>query len=173
MGEEENIEVAETEEESSSSISDIKVALKEIEKLRKENAKHRTANVTLKDAADKWTAHEDSQKTELERLTEEKRATLSEADTLREENARLKVKLKYGFEDDEFDDLLVGDVASMEKVAKKISDSIGIGVGGSKVRADYFAGRRGNPVTDTSENKSSDELFRQWWLDQPTKRGQD
>ena len=92
----------------------------EIEKLRKESAKHRSRNRELEPLASKWKEKEDSEKTDLQRMSEELEALRGTSAKLEANNNRLMVAAEFNLDAD-FMPLLNGDSDQMRATAELIS----------------------------------------------------
>lgn len=145
-----------------STITSLEDALKEVGKLRKENAAKRVKANEVEQEAAKWREHVQTQQTDLERLTGQVSTTKSEADALRAENAKLRVLREYKVPK-EFESLLEGldTFEQMEKVAKVLAAA----PSSDGPRVDFFAGQRGAPVGANAEG-STQEVWADWWNSQ-------
>jgi chromosome segregation ATPase len=150
--------------EETSTIDNLADALREVGKLRKENAAKRVKANEVEEAARKWQEHVEKQKTDLERLSSEVSTTKSEADKLKEENTRLRVMRKHSIPD-EFEGLFTGSEEDMEKTASLLSKAGGTAAG-STGSTDYFAGRRGSSV---GPEKTTQDVWSEWWNSQEMK----
>jgi DNA-binding protein H-NS len=154
-----NTDVEVTEEPST--IDNLADALREVGKLRKENAAKRVKANEVEEAAKKWQEHVEKQKTDLERLSSEVSVTKSAADKLKEENTRLRVMRKHSISD-EFEGLFTGSEEDMEKTASLLSKA---GNGSAPAKTDFFAGRRGDAVGANAE-KTTQDVWSEWWNSQ-------
>lgn len=128
----------------------------ELSKVRKEAAARRVSERELKAQADKWKEYEESQKSELQKLQDavaerDKKLAEREADVL-----RAKIARKHNVSDDDLD-LLVGDEANMERLAKRLGKSE---EQGNRSPADLLAGNRGTPVGSKGNTFSMDDFIR-------------
>jgi len=163
MSEEVN-EVQETTEEvvvtessdSGSRIDNLKDALKELDKVRKEAAARRVQSKENEEKASKWEEHVRSQKTDLERLTEDKEKLAEEAKNLRLENLRNSVAIKTGL-DPELVEFLTGETE--DELTAKAKKLIAKSAKPAKP-ADFFAGQRGTAV-----GKDLNESINDWFAD--------
>lgn len=145
-------------------IDNLDDAIKEIQKLRREAAGRRVKNKELEEAAHKWQEHLDSQKTELEKLTERANAAEKEAADMRAEALRAKILAEFSIDPD-LSDLLVGETEDELKAkAKKLSELKGKSSG---KRPDFFAGQRGQAVAPAADDLNS--WFKQLWKDVDSK----
>lgn len=162
MSEEENAEVQETEETTETGITTLEDALKALEKVRKEAGSRRIKNKELEEKAAKYDEFVQSQKTELERLTEGKSKAEAEVAELRERNLRNEVVLKTDL-DPELAGLLHGTLDEMEATAKLLVAKGGKRDPGTPKQGvtDFFAGQRGKRVAPAAE--TLDEYFIKMW----------
>lgn len=128
----------------------------ELKKVRAEAASRRVALREQEEAAKKWTEYEESQKSELQKLQDavaERDKRLAERDL---EITRSKIAREFNVADEDLD-LLVGDEASMKRLAEKL------GKANAKVEpkrpVDLLAGNRGKPIGSPS-GFSMDDLIR-------------
>jgi septal ring factor EnvC (AmiA/AmiB activator) len=131
---------------SGSSIDNLDDALKQIEKLRRENAKHRTEKNKLKEGADRWQEHLDAQKTELEK-SQADNATLAEK-LAKYERERLQrdIASDAGLDPDLAEFILGDDEASMKASAKKLAEKYPAEPTVSTTQTGLLGGQRGEPV---------------------------
>lgn len=140
-----------------STIDSLEVALKEIEKLRRENAAKRVKANEVEANAKKWEEHVQSQKTELERLTESKLQAEAEAARLRVDNLRNKVAIETKL-NPELLEFLVGDNEDeLRAKAKKLVET----VGDKGTTPDFYAGQRGTPVPP--KPATTQDWFAEFW----------
>lgn len=115
------VEAQETQENTGTTLTDVEALQKELDKARSDAAKYRTQRNELKGNAEKWAEFEESQKSEMEKVTERNAALEAELATVRAAQVRSEVIAQYGLTAD--DDLLLGDgdrdalVARAEKIA--------------------------------------------------------
>ena len=96
----------------------------EIKKLRQESAKYRTERNQLREAADKWTEYEQSQKTELERLQEANAAYEKQLQEATVKNTRFEVAQEYGIPQAQMMLLTGGNREDMEAQAIAIQELV-------------------------------------------------
>lgn len=158
---EETQETAETEETPAEESLSLDDALKELAKVRKEAAARRVKSRENEEKAAKWEDYVASQKTELEKLTDEKVSLLSENDNLKKE--LIRERIGRSLKDPEDFEFLVGDTEEELKAkAEKLNSRAG-------KRANTFAGERGAPVGATQE-KTTQEWFQSMWDNANTTR---
>jgi len=163
----EELELVEVESEETDSNLSLEDALKALSKTRKEAAKHRVEKNSLKEKADAYDVYLASQKTELERIADEKAK-------LAEENAELKVDklrnevIKAAKIDPELAVFITGKTeAEMKAQAKVLADKFGET---KPSGTDFFAGQRGKAIKPAPENASEGQLFfNQLWEDSERK----
>ena len=144
----------ETQEPTSSTLSH-EDALKELAKVRSEAAARRVANKELEEKAKKWAEYEESQKSELQKLQDslaEKERKLAEKD---QEVLREKIAREFNVSDEDLD-LLVGDEASMKRLAAKLGKQ----TTDTGKPADLLAGNRGKPVGTSKDTFSMESFIR-------------
>ncbi|MDH6279349.1 hypothetical protein [Prescottella agglutinans] len=98
-----------------------------VEKLRKENAKHRTEAKANAEAAQRLAEIEDANKSETQRLSEALTAAERDRDSARTEALRLRIATKYGVSDEDADLFLTGSneealTKQAERLAARESD---------------------------------------------------
>lgn len=152
-------------QEDSTTIDNLEDALSELKKVRREAASKRTQNRDLKEKADLYDKFLDSQKSDVERLTQVNANTKGEADASREKADRLDVILRFGLAFDpknpnEYDEVLTGSRSAMEKIAKLLTDKTG-----TRTVTDFHAGRRGSAV-GTGAEQTVQEVWSEWWNNQ-------
>lgn len=170
MSDEENVEQVEaTDDKPAGGITSLDDALKVIEKLRNENAAKRVKNKEIEDKAAKWEEYVQSQKTELEKLTESNAALSRENGELKLHSLKLKVAEEEKVAPELFEFLQGADEQTLRANAKKLAK---VKQHGSQTTAvDFFAGQRGAPVP-VAQGQDSNEYFRQLWheADQKSRR---
>lgn len=138
---------------------------KELTKVRREAAAKRVKNVELEDKAKKYDEYVQSQKTEMERLSDEKEALAKEVAKLKGKDAtaalRSKVAKKYKLDAD-LAGMLNGDEAEMDAQAKTLADRFK-----TNTSTDFYAGRRGTPVEVTAD--TAQEWFAAAWKESDRK----
>lgn len=92
-----------------------------IEKLRRESASRRTQLREAEALAAKWREYEDSQKTEIQRATEQAEASQRELTRLREANARLMAAANHNIPPDLIDFLGSGTEEEIDERAKVLA----------------------------------------------------
>lgn len=150
----------------SSSIDNLEDALKEIKKLRKENAERRTKGKEVEEAAQKWKEHVDSQKSESEKLQEDYNTAVEELNKYRKAEKQRSYAEKHEI-DPELSDLIEGDSdeemdAKAEKLAKRLNKEEDKKKKSNKASAsDVGAGRRNqnNELPTKSEGKFLRDLM--------------
>lgn len=129
-------------------------ALKELSKVRKEAAARRVKSREIEEKASKWEDYVASQKTELEKLADEKVSLLSDNEKLKKELVREKVGRTL--KDPEDFEFLVGDTEEELKAkAEKLNSRAG-------KRTNTFAGERGSPVGQTQAPSTQDWFASMW-----------
>jgi hypothetical protein len=131
-------------------------ALKELAKVRAEAADRRIKNRELESQAQKWREHEESQKTELQKLQDsvaERDKRLAEKEL---EVTRARIARQFNVADDDLD-LLVGDEESMKRLAERIGKQES---NAPKRPVDLLAGNRGTSVTGKTSAFNMDDLIR-------------
>lgn len=131
---------------------------KELQKVRSEAAARRVALREQEEAAKKWAEYEESQKTELQKLQDavaERDKRLADKEL---EVTRARIAKKYSVADEDLD-LLVGDEASMTRLAEKLGKGESQG---SSSPVDLLAGNRGKPLGSKAPEGNSfmDALIR-------------
>lgn len=122
-------EVEETAEEApedkpkdtSLSAADKDELLKEITRLRKENAKRRTEGKQVEEAAKKWQQHVDSQKTELEKLQDEKKELEDDLEKYKVAELQAQLAKEHGVDSDLAEFIVGSDLDEMTEKAKKLA----------------------------------------------------
>jgi superfamily I DNA/RNA helicase len=152
-------------DDSASTIGTLDDALKVITQLRNENASKRVKSKELEEKAQKWEEYVQSQKTELERLTESKTALEKENATLKLSQVRDRVAAEEKVPPELVEFVTGADEQEMRDKAKKLA---GVAPTGSTTTAvtkttDFFAGRRGAPVAESAEGLNS--FFEKLWRD--------
>jgi len=146
-------------EDKTSTITSLEDALKVIDKLRNENAAKRVKAKEIEDKATKWEEYVQSQKTELEQLTESKAALEKELETLRVNGLRDKVAKEEKVPDELLEFLVGTDEQTLRAMAKKLA---AVKPQGSTTTAvDFYAGQRGTPVAKPAEGLN--DFFTQLW----------
>lgn len=136
----------------------------ELTKVRQEAAARRVALREAEEKAKKWEEHEESQKTELEKL----QAQLAEKEKKLAETAREKViaslARKFKLEDDDLEFLTGSDEATLEVQAEKLAKKLGRTQEEANKRtpADLLAGNRGTGLGSSNNGNtfSMDEFIR-------------
>lgn len=137
---------AEGTEGTTSTITSLEDAQKEIAKLRKENASKRVKSKEDADAAAMWQKHVESQKTELEKANDRAAQAEAKAAKLELETLRREVADKFNLDSDLVDFITGDSQGEMEAKAKVLADK-GL-VRGAKNANDLGAGAsRGTPLT--------------------------
>lgn len=130
--------------DSDSSITDLETALKELEKVRRESARRRIKEKENEAAAKKWQEHLDSQKTEMERMTERQAELEAELSALRTEKLQRDIAAEVGL-DPEMAEFIRGESESeMRESAQKLADKFS--VSSPSMETGLLAGSRGEPV---------------------------
>lgn len=128
----------------------------ELKKVRSEAAARRVALREQEEAAKKWAEYEESQKSELQKLQDavaERDKRIADRDL---EITRSKIAREFNVADEDLD-LLVGDEASMKRLAEKLGKT---NVKEEPKRpVDLLAGNRGKPLGSPS-GFSMDDLIR-------------
>ena len=146
-----------------STIASLEDALKVIGKLRTEAGNKRLKNKELEAKAAEYDKYLDSQKSELERLTDEATKTKEENRQLKLDKLRADVALKAEL-DPELAVFLVGEtVDELNAQAKVLNERLGKG---KKITPDFFAGQRGGKVTPPEDDANA--WFAQAWKDAET-----
>lgn len=144
----------ETTSENAFGLPDDHPAMKHIKQLRTENGSVRTKNSKineeLKEKAKKWEEYEMSQKTEVERLAEEKSRLEEQLKSLESENVRKTIMTEFKLDAD-LEEYLTGDADQMRAKAKKLAEKLK-----SESAPDLFAGNRGKPVVKDDKNPGAD-----------------
>lgn len=157
-----NDEVVEPENDGDSntgnSIGSLDDALKVIESLRKENAAKRVKAREVEEKAKKWEEYVDSQKTELEKLTESKAALEKENQELKIGSLRSKVASEEGVPTNLVQFLTASDEAGLREQAKALASAKPKEPG---KQADFFAGQRGTELKPTP--KGLNDFFAEMW----------
>lgn len=149
------------EEDAEDGLPDDPESLKrEIKKLRRENAAKRTKAKEVEEAAQKWQQHVDSQKTELEKITEEN-------SSLKQENRKLMVQLAQRDLAAEFDldpdlaEFIVGeDLDEMREKAQKLAEKAANKKKSTVPTADTLRAGKTSPAQTKSTGA---ELLKQLW----------
>lgn len=142
-------------------------ALKALEKVRQEAASKRdTLNKERAAAEDKaklWDEYQNSQKTEMERLAEERSALQSKLSELETGVTRQKIlnEFKLDAEDEEF---LTGTEDEMRSKAEKLAKRVAQKEEKVPTGADFLmAGTRGTPVMQDTDARSAGANFLDGW----------
>lgn len=154
-------------DDGSEGIKTLEDALEALKKVRAEAARRRVSEKELKEKATKYDEYVQSQKTELERLTEDKAALEKEAKALKEKDLRSTVASKHDLDPDLIG-LLVGSEEEMETTAKLL-----VAKGGKRsagTNTDFYAGQRGTPVQTTPANTTQEWFEKMWDESNSTKR---
>lgn len=162
MSVEETNEEVESVEDKPSGIDNLDDALKVIESLRKENAAKRVKTKDVEDKAKRWEEYVESQKTEMEKLTESNATLSKENDDLKFSITRDKIAREEGVPEDLLEFLVGTDENTLRAKAKKLAASAGSKDSGEG-KQDFFAGQRGKPVTPVTEGLN--DWFTQMWRD--------
>ncbi len=142
-----------------STITSLDDALKVIDKLRSENAAKRVKTKEVEDKAAKWEEYVQSQKTELERLTESNVNLSKENAELKVGALRDRIAKEEGVAPDLFEFLVGTDEQTLRANAKKLA---AVKKQGSQTTAvDFYAGQRGAPVAKPAEGLN--DYFTQLW----------
>jgi len=149
-------------ESKGSSITSLDDALKVINDLRAENAAKRVKAKEVEEKAAKWEEHVQSQKTELERLTESKTALEKQLADLQANQLRDLIAREVGVPEELIEFLTGSDEQTLRANAKKLA-SVKQGSENTGKRTDFFAGQRGTPVSKPAEGLN--EFFKQMWKD--------
>lgn len=96
--------------------------LKEIQKLRRENAKRRTDSKKLEEEAAEWRKYQESQKTELERLTDRNKELEGALSTYQLEKLQAKIAREQGVDPDLADLITGADEDEMVERAKRLAE---------------------------------------------------
>lgn len=133
-------------------------ALKELSKVRREAAKHRTEKQATKASLEELQRYKDAEKTELEKVTEKATAAEAELTELRREKAARAAAKTAGL-DSEWVDLVKGStedelLASAKELAERL--------GKTKAAPAGFNSAGGKPVK--ADNDNSSEAFRNFLL---------
>lgn len=140
----------------SSTIDNLEDALKELEKARREAASRRVKNKEVEEKARQWEEHVQSQKTDLEKLTEQVSVLRTDNEKLRFEQLREKVARDSKLDPEDFEFLIGNTEEELKAKAEKLNSRRG------KSQTDFYAGQRGTPVTATKE-ETVDEWFAKEW----------
>lgn len=122
-------------------------AMKELAKVRREAGSARTEVNAFKEKAVQWDEYQASQKTDLERLTEENVSLKDKVTVLETETMRQTIANEFKL-DAELAELLTGNDEQMRSKAKVLAEKFANT--GNPSTTDLLAGNRGNPVTATS-----------------------
>lgn len=155
------------EEDNPSTITDLTVALKEIEKLRKENAAKRVKSNEIAEKATKWEEYVQSQKTELEKLAESNTSLTRENETLRLTHLKEKIATEEKVPSNLVKFLDGADEAELRANAKELASAPGPQTTATNV--DFFSGQRGAPVTPEAEGLNG--WFNELWRESEEKSG--
>lgn len=139
-----------------SSIGDLETALKEIEKLRKENAAKRVKNKETESELEEFRKWKDSQKTELERLQEAKEAAEKELVKLRREGLRNSIGAEFKLDPDLYEFITGADEEEMRARAEKLAGKVKLPEAAGPQST--YAGNRGTYVAG-SNKRSLGGLF--------------
>lgn len=145
-----------------SSITSLDDALKVIEDLRSENAAKRVKAKEVEEKAAKWEEYVQSQKTELERLTESKTALEKQLAELQANQLRDLIAKEVGVPEELIEFLTGSDEQTLRANAKKLA-SVKPQGSTTTAKTDFFAGQRGTPVSAKPEGLN--EFFKQMWKD--------
>lgn len=151
-------------ESKSSSITSLDDALKVINDLRAENAAKRVKAKEVEEKAAKWEEYVQSQKTELERLTESKTALEKQLAELQANQLRDLIAKEVGVPEELVEFLTGSDEQTLRANAKKLASVKPQGSANTNApKTDFFAGQRGTPVAAKPEGLN--EFFKQMWKD--------
>jgi hypothetical protein len=149
-------------ESKGSSITSLDDALKVINDLRAENAAKRVKAKEVEEKAAKWEEYVQSQKTELERLTESKTALEKQLADLQANQLRDLIAKEVGVPEELIEFLTGADEQTLRANAKKLASvKQGSETTAGKGKTDFFAGQRGTPVSKPAEGLN--EFFKQMW----------
>lgn len=132
-------------------------ALAELKKVRAEAASRRVALREQEEAAKKWAEHEESQKTELQKLQDALAAKDKAIAEKELEVSRSKIAKQFNVADEDLD-LLVGDEENMKRLAARLGKTEE--VKGTPRPADLLAGTRGKALGDSGNTFSMDDFIR-------------
>ena len=153
-------ETAPVVEEKSSTITSLDDALKVINKLNNENASRRIKAKEIEDKAKKWEEYVESQKTELEKLTESNATLAKENEALKVGSLRERIAQEEKVPADLMEFLSGDDEQTLRAAAKKLASVKPPGTQTTAV--DFYAGQRGIPVA--APNKEGlNEFFTRLW----------
>ncbi len=152
-------EVDETQQAQIDNALSLEDAQKVIKDLRREAAGRRVKGKELEEKANKWEEHVQSQKTELEKLTEENALLKQSLEVEKVEKLRASILAEYKLDasDAEF---LKGSEAEMKALAAKLAEKA---KNGATTTTDFYAGQRGGQVAPAAENLN--DWFNQMWHD--------
>lgn len=139
-----------------STIEDLPTALKEIEKLRKENAAKRVKNKDTETELEEFRQWKESQKTEVERLLEAKESAERELKTLRAESLRNQIAAEVNLDPDLYEFVTGADAEEMRAKATKLASKAKTREANSP--ESLHAGNRGTYIAG-SNKKSAGGLF--------------
>lgn len=151
------------EESKGSSITSLEDALKVINDLRAENAAKRVKTKEVEEKASKWEEYVQSQKTELERLTESKTALEKQLADLQANQLRDLIAKEVGVPEELIEFLTGSDEQTLRANAKKLASVKSGSENAGTKRTDFFAGQRGTPVNKPAEGLN--EFFKKMWKD--------
>lgn len=128
----------------------------ELKRVRQEAASRRIANKELENQARLWVEHQESQKTELQKLQDQLAERDRKLSAYEFDQKRLAVLKEFKLEDDDLDLLTGSDEETIRKQAEKLkakNDRLGVNNNDSSRRpADLLAGNRGAPVGSTNND---------------------
>lgn len=148
-------------ESKGSSITSLDDALKVINDLRSENAAKRVKAKEIEEKAAKWEEYVQSQKTELERLTESKTALEKQLADLQANQLRDQVAKEVGVPEELIEFLTGSDEQTLRANAKKLASVKQGSSNTSAPKTDFFAGQRGTPVSKPTEGLN--DFFTKMW----------
>lgn len=144
------------EDKQESTITSLEEALKELKKVRTEAASRRVKNKEAEEKAAKWEEYVNSQKTELQRLADEKATLAEELKTERFERQKAQIVAEFRLSEEDAA-LLKGDVKEMKALAARLANAAG-NAGG---KPDFYAGQRGKGPEPKPANLN--EWFSNLW----------
>lgn len=136
----------------------------ELKRVRQEAASRRIANRELEDKAKLWEQHQESQKTELQKLQDQIAERDKKLSAYEFDQKRLAVLKEFKLEEDDLDLLTGSDEETIRKQAEKLkakNDKLRANNDSSRRPADLLAGPRGTPVGGGSATNSFDDIIRQ------------
>lgn len=148
---------AETPEgENESTITTLEEALKELKKVRTEAASRRVKGKEAEEKAKLWEDHVNSQKSELERLTDENTKLRKDVDDEKVKTLKATIVAEFGLSKEDAE-LLTGSEKEMKALAARLANASG-NAGG---KPDFYAGQRGKGPAPKPANLN--EWFNQLW----------